>query len=196
VSAGALRVRAIGTAFNVSRRETQTDVLVTEGRVALLAEAGDGSPRRLFGPKTPGEIGDPDGGGEPENGNRAAREAPPIAELGAGERAVVKIAEAGSGEALPEIAIVRVEAADIRRELAWQENLLRLGGATLGEIAAEIERRTGQRVVLADSALAEVRLGGRFRANDAEGFANLLAAMLDVEAERSADGTITLREKK
>ena len=81
------------------------------------------------------------------------------------------------------------------RVLAWQDEFLRLGGATLAEIASEFERRTGHRVVLADPALATVRLGGRIRADDAAGFANLLTSMLDVEAEVRADGAIVLRKK-
>lgn len=50
--------------------------------------------------------------------------------------------------------------------------------------------------MLAEPELAAVRLGGRFRADDAEGFAKLLAAMLDVEAERAAGGAIVLRKKE
>jgi transmembrane sensor len=184
VSAGGLRVRAVGTAFNVSRVEARTEVLVTEGRVALLAEPV---------------------GQRPEAGSRGPKETSPvaaaeglpgaIAELGAGERAVVTLPSPGEEAVNPRVALSRVDAAEMARTLAWQDNLLRLGGATLAEIAAEFERRTGHRVVIADPALAGLRLGGRFRADDAEGFAKLLGAMLDVEAERGADGAIVLRKK-
>lgn len=185
VSAGALSVRAIGTAFNVARRVERTEVLVTEGRVALLTEFGvrtaeDGRVTM----EVRGQLGEP---GLPQN---------LVAELGAGERAAVTMPTPGPDPGAPVFVVARVDAAEISRALAWQENLLRLGGATLAEIAAEFERRTGHRVVLADPALADVRLGGRFRADDAEGFAKLLAAMLDVEAERAADGAIVLRKKK
>ncbi len=192
VGAGALRVRAIGTAFNVSRVEDRTEVLVTEGRVALATEAGgqrteDGGRWSVDGDRS-SVVGDLRQGGQ---------DAPvPLAELGAGERAVVTLAAPGPEAPAPEIVVARVDATEMARALAWQENLLRLGGATLAEIAAEFERRTGHRVVLADPTLAAVRLGGRFRADDAEGFAKLLAAMLDVEAERAADGAIVLRKKK
>lgn len=185
VSAGALRVRAIGTAFNVSRVEARTEVLVTEGRVALLAEGGGRSAANGGRPAGVAAVRVGEGGRPGE-----------LVELGVGERAVVTLPAPGAVVAAPEIVVARVDAAEMARALAWQENLLRLGGATLAEIAAEFERRTGHRVVLADPALAAVRLGGRFRADDAEGFAKLLAAMLDVEAERAADGAIVLRKKK
>lgn len=206
VSAGSLRVRAVGTAFNVSRIEARTEVLVTEGRVALLAEVGDrssgnagrgtaGGGWQKGGERSAGDSArSPVVGGQVTEGGEQGTAA--LAELGAGERAVVTIPAAGPEAAPPEIVVARVDAAEMARALAWQENLLRLGGATLAEIAAEFERRTGHRVVLADPALAAVRLGGRFRADDAEGFAKLLTAMLDVEAERAADGAIVLRKKK
>lgn len=83
----------------------------------------------------------------------------------------------------------------MKRTLAWQEPLLRLGGATLAEIAAEFERRSGNRVIIPDATLAQLRIGGRFRADDVEGFANVLATTLDVEVERAADGALVLRKK-
>jgi len=92
--------------------------------------------------------------------------------------------------------VSRQERSEVGDRRCSRRRLLRLGGATLAEIAAEFERRTGHRVVLADPSLAAVRLGGRFRADDAEGFAKVLTSMLDVEAERGADGAIVLRKKK
>lgn len=118
-----------------------------------------------------------------------------MAVLGAGERAVVTMPLPGAEREAPEVAIARVDAAESSQTLAWQEKPLRLGGATLAEIAAEFERRTGHRVVRADPALGQVRLGGQFRADDAEGFAKLLTSMLDVDVERQANDTIVRRKK-
>lgn len=154
VSAGALRVQAIGTAFNVSLQPAQVEVLVTEGVVQLQG---------------------------------ATPAAAPL--VAAGQRAVLPAGTA------PEIVVTRVDAATMTQALAWQEPLLRLGGATLAEIAAEFERRTGLRVSIPDAELAHLRLGGRFRADDVDGFAGLLATTYDIEVERAADGTLVLRKK-
>jgi hypothetical protein len=70
-----------------------------------------------------------------------------------------------------------------------------LGGATLAEVAQEFEHRTGQRFVFRDPALAAMRVGGRFRADDVEGFTNLLATTFEIDVERANDGTIVLRKK-
>lgn len=170
VYAGSLRVRAVGTAFNVNLQAERIEVLVTEGRVQLGSAA----------PASPAGAGP-----------AAATPALPLVE--AGERAVV----AGQSAAgAPVVTVSRVDGAEISRKLAWQAPLLRLGGATLAEIVLEFQRRSGQRVVLADPTLAQLRVGGRFRADDAAGFASLMAATLDLEVERADDGTLVLREKK
>lgn len=115
--------------------------------------------------------------------------------LDAGERATLRRASAASTAAEPALVLTRLDAAAIAQTLAWREPLLRLGGATLAELAAEFERATGRRLVLADPALADLRFGGRFRADDIDGFTHLLATTLDLDVERAADGTIVLRKK-
>ena len=154
VQAGALQVRAVGTAFNINLQSAAVDVIVTEGRVQLT-------------------TGTPD--------------APA---LNAGERATLRRAAAG-----PTLVVARIDAAAITQTLAWREPLMRLGGATLAELAAEFERATGRRLVLADPALADLRFGGRFRTDDIDGFTHLLATTLDLDVERTADGAIVLRKK-
>ena len=110
--------------------------------------------------------------------------------LNAGERATLRRAADG-----PTLVVARIDAAAITQTLAWREPLMRLGGATLAELAAEFERATGRRLVLADPALADLRFGGRFRADDIDGFTHLLATTLDLDVERAADGAIVLRKK-
>lgn len=160
VLAGAVRVRAVGTAFNVNLQATRVEVLVTEGSVRVVSGA----------PTT--------------------TEAPLVA---AGQRAVLPAA--GETEAAP-VRVTPVDDAEIARALAWHESLVRLGGATLAELAREFERRSGQRVVIGDPELAQMRMGGRFRGDDLDGFAHLLATAFDVDMERMPDGSWVLRKKK
>lgn len=169
VHAGTLQVRAVGTAFNVNLRASQIEVLVTEGRVQLATDESVSPSDPLNSP--------PD---------------KPFPLVEAGQLAVVPVGlTAGS----PAISVTAIDAAEISSELAWQAPLLRLGGATLAELVLEFQRRSGQRVVLADPALAQLRIGGRFRADDAAGFASLMATTLDLEVENAADGTLVLRKK-
>lgn len=168
VRAGNVDVRAVGTAFNVHLQSAAVDVLVTEGIVQLKA-SGEVTP--AYAPVT--------------------RE--PIPLLSPGQRAVVSLAPVSPATS---VVVTTATAEEISRTLAWQAPLLRLGGQTLAELALEFERRSGRRVILADPALAQLRIGGRFRADDLEGFTHLLATTLDLDVEHIADGALVLRKKK
>ena len=168
VSAAGVETRAVGTAFNVHLQSAAVDVLVTEG-VVQLKSSTEATP--AYAP--------------------VARE--PIPLLSPGQRAVVSLAPVSSATS---VVVTTASPEEISRTLAWQAPLLRLGGQTLAELAVEFERRSGQRVILADPALASLRVGGRFRADDLEGFTHLLATTLDLEIDHAADGTLVLRKKK
>jgi len=174
VRAGNVDVRAVGTAFNVNLQAATVDVLVTEGVVEL---------------KRPSPA-------VPANATAAPNAVLP--RLTANERAVVSLAPTSPtspASLAPAIVVTTASPDEISRTLAWQAPLLRLGGATLAELVLEFQRRSGQRVILADPSLASLRLGGRFRADDLEGFTHLLATTLDLEVDHAADGTLVLRKK-
>ena len=121
--------------------------------------------------------------------------ATPAPALDAGERAVLR-EDLGPAADLPQALVrSRLDSAEIAQALAWREPLLRLGGATLAELAVEFERSAGKRLIFADPSLAELRFGGRFRADDLEGFTQVLAATLDLDVEYATDGIIVLRKK-
>ncbi len=172
VRAGTLQIRAVGTAFNVNLQSAAVDVIVTEGRIQLAARPDDAD--------TPSGL----------------TSSPISPTLTAGQRAVLRGDLAPGRNLADALEFSVVDPAEMARVLAWREPLLRLGGATLAELAVEFERATGRRLVLAEPSLAELRFGGRFRADDIDGFTHLLATTLDLEVERSADGTILLRKKK
>lgn len=167
VHAGNVDVRAVGTAFNVHLQSAAIDVLVTEGIVQLKSSA-ESTP--AYAP--------------------VARE--PIPLLSSGQRAVISLAPVSPATS---VAVTTATAEEISRVLAWQAPLLRLGGATLAELAREFERTSGRRVVLADPELASLRVGGRFRSDDVDAFASLIATTLNLDIERPADGSLVLRKK-
>jgi transmembrane sensor len=165
VVAGTLRVRAVGTAFNVHLQSSHVEVLVTEGKVRLATET-----------TSPAE----------------SIHAPLVQ---AGELATVatlRTEAPASPIVAPEIQVTRLNPGQIAQTLAWH---LRLGGATLSDLALEFERRFGERILVADPAIGQLRAGGRVRADDADSFARLLATTFDLEVERGADGNRILRKK-
>lgn len=177
VHAGEVEVRAVGTAFNVHLQSQAVDVLVTEGKVQV-------NPPPTAETQMP--IPSPPAGGS----SHFLATSPLVV---AGQRAVVTLEPRSSG---PRVVVSDVTQADVARVLAWHEPLLRLGGATLAELATEFERKSGKRLLLADPALGSLRVGGRFHSDDVEGFVRVLEENYGIRSERGADGTLTLHKSR
>ena len=79
--------------------------------------------------------------------------------------------------------------------LAWQQRTLAFEAAPLAEIVAEFNRYNRQQFVVADAALAGLRFGGSFRADDPDGFLVLLAATAQVAVETRGNETV-LRSRR
>jgi transmembrane sensor len=162
VHAGDALVRAVGTEFEVHLRSDQhVDVVVNEGRVEVQA-AGP------VLPPTP-----------------AAR-AKPASET------LVRALSAGEqlSTASADYAIVPVSSQQLSSELAWRDGAIVFDEALLSEAVREIERYTDARIVVSDSRVAALRVGGRFRTDDVQGFLDGLQTALPVTIRRSADGLV------
>ena len=64
------------------------------------------------------------------------------------------------------------------------------------ELAGDFERQTGRRLIVADEALRELQIGGRFRSDDLEELLRLLAENYGIASERVADGSVVLRKAR
>ncbi len=170
VTAGALEVRAVGTAFAVKIGTTAVDVLVTLGRVAVdrPPAAADPAPEPLAPPRSRVVFAD------------------------AGRR-VLGPADDTTGIPLRTEIVPMVE---MERLLAWRGPRLELSGTPLAEAVAIFNRENEVRVVIADAALGGMRLSGMFRADDPDGFVRLLESHYAVAVERRATGEIVLRKAR
>jgi len=179
VEAGGVEVRAVGTAFNVSLHSASLEVLVTEG----VVELGLSRNQTASSPQRP---------------NEEAAALPNAQTLRPHQHASVALVSERSDPLKavePIIVVTTLEPEAVARAIAWQEPLRRLRGMTLAELALGLEQRTGQRVVFADTEMGELRLGGRFRADDPEGFVSVVSTLLDVEVERGPSGELVVRKK-
>jgi transmembrane sensor len=161
VHAGDAVVRAVGTAFEVRLRTDQhVDVVVNEGRVEVQA------------PAAPQQALD-------------ARSRPvgltTVRALNAGEQLSTASAD---------YAIVPVSQKQLSSELAWREGAIIFEGQPLSQAVSEIERYTDARIVVSDPRVAALRVGGRFRTDDVQGFLDGLQAALPVTIRRTADGLV------
>jgi len=162
VGAGAVAVKAVGTAFDVRLQTERITVLVTEGKVRVDDSAKGESMLPVV----------------------ALDHEPPL--LLAGQRAVIPTA---SGR--PSIlAIVSVLGpGEMSEALAWQSRRLEFVATPLATIVAEFNRYNQHKLVLTDPQLAERRFGGTFAANDTEELVRLLEVDFGVIVERGENET-------
>ncbi|MFT3761290.1 MAG: FecR domain-containing protein [Pseudoxanthomonas sp.] len=92
------------------------------------------------------------------------------------------IAVAGAGGVLVRSAGIE----DAERELDWRSGYLNFRDTPLAEAAAEFNRYSARKLVVADPDAAALRIGGSFRWNNVEAFARLLERGFPLRAE--ADG--------
>ena len=94
--------------------------------------------------------------------------------LTAGTRAVAALAQEQVAAVSP------VPAAQLHREMAWQDGHIAFEGQTLAQAASEFSRYSDIRIVIDDPGLAHEEIAGLFRANDPVGFAHTVAVSLNV----------------
>jgi transmembrane sensor len=165
VEASGVAVRAVGTAFNVRLGASAIEILVTEGKVRVDDTHG----ASLLSPSSGSE--------------------PPV--VAAGERVTVPSAPASRTLAV----VVRAEPAELARLLAWQERRLEFEPTPLAEVVAAFNRVNNHQIVIADTALSALLVGGSFKADDPDTLVRLLEANFGVAAERESTRTV-LRAKK
>lgn len=73
-------------------------------------------------------------------------------------------------------------AAQLHRQMAWQNGQLAFEGETLAQAAAEFARYSDTRIVIDSPALAREEIAGLFKATDPVGFAHTIAISLNAQA--------------
>jgi transmembrane sensor len=164
VSAGDVRVRAVGTAFSVRLGDQGVEVLVTEGKVEITRDETRAAPA----PATPAQ-------GEP-------------ALLVAGERTLIARDGPTAGSKVEQVSADAFQAA-----VRWHSQIMTFTDLPLRDAVVLFNRRNQQQLVLADAAVGERRIGGTFAADQVEAFVRLLAQDGDVAVERRSAAEIVLR---
>jgi len=80
------------------------------------------------------------------------------------------------------IAASAVPAAQVHRQLAWQNGQLAFEGETLSQAVQEFSRYSDTRIMIDDPALAKEEIAGLFKATDPIGFAQKIAVSLNAHA--------------
>jgi transmembrane sensor len=91
------------------------------------------------------------------------------------------MAVAGAGGASV-ITAAPVPAAQLHRQLAWQNGQIAFEGETLAQAVLEFSRYSDTRIVIDDPALGREEIAGLFKATDPVGFAKTIAISLNARA--------------
>ncbi|MGH8018328.1 MAG: FecR family protein [Opitutaceae bacterium] len=189
VEANGVAVRAVGTAFNVRFRPdaASVEVLVTEGTVQIAPPVLAGS-IAVAGPASDAQQ-------TPTKPTLSLVE--DAAVLTAGQRTVVSTL--ASADPIKPI-VETLAQAEIDRALSWQTGRLVLDATPLGKVVERFNqyaaRRDGApRLTVIDPRLGEMRISGRIRPGNIEGFVEALEANFNVVAERRTEGEIVLRRR-
>ena len=170
VYAGDKRVMAVGTKFSVRREANDVQVVVLEGRVNLLASAEQAliATNSLAGTLT-------------QAGPGAGTAIPPPTSLDAGA-----IARTSNSEVL-----VRPDAvAEAEKLLSWRRGYLYFDNMSLADAVAEFNRYNTRQIVIADPSIADLRIGGNFRANNIDAFLDLMQNGFPIAVEQAGSSVV------
>jgi transmembrane sensor len=162
VSAANKMVVATGTSFSVECIDNQVRVVLYDGHVAVLEASGRTEPHPIdVGPK----------------------QVPVDRLLSVGNELILPAAKPSGIRFEP----VSIQPIDAGRSLSWESGLLVFEDEPL-ELAIDRMNRYAKRpLVIADPAVARLRISGVFRAGDTDALVEGLAAAFGVEARQEAD---------
>ena len=109
-----------------------------------------------------------------------------------------KMSELAPGESLIASADqpVHKRRADVSKTGSWRQGLVVLDDDTLAAAAAEINRYSHTQIVLADAALATLRVSGVFKVGHSESFVETVVGHYPIEIAERSEERIVLRTKR
>lgn len=102
--------------------------------------------------------------------------------------------EAGSSAVVAGGAVNRVSLPRevVQRRVAWSSGVIELKGETLEQAADEFSRYRRGRIIVADSEIASLRVGGRFETDEADKFLKAMETTFAVRVVQGEDGNTYL----
>lgn len=91
------------------------------------------------------------------------------------------------------LVVDRPTPAQVEQLLGWRTGYLRFRDASLADAVVEFNRYSLHRIVIQDPSIADIRIGGSFRTDDADGFLDLLRSGFPVNVERRGETIVLTR---
>jgi transmembrane sensor len=172
VASGEATVRAVGTQFDVYRKDSGTTVTVLEGRVAVYASGhteSDASAEVLTpSPTQPGSVAQTLDSAHAAHSITGA--APDVTALPAGladpSGSGALFLSAGEQVTVTPAAVVESRHADLTAATAWTQRKLIFDGSKLSEVVEEFNRYNRRQLILEGAGLADFHVSGVYSSTD------------------------------
>ncbi|MDX3899517.1 MAG: FecR domain-containing protein [Sphingobium sp.] len=101
---------------------------------------------------------------------------------------------AGSGAVIQPraVALTRLGPQLVGQRTAWREQMVELNGETVEQAATEFNRYRRAPILIGDTRVSALRLGGSFRTTDSQEFLSALQLSLPVRVVKGEDGSVML----
>lgn len=176
-------IRAIGTQFDVYKRNTRTTVTVVEGRVAVVPTSDPiSSQKELSAPAQP----------EGNGPRHVPLDRLPGISTGAEDGIFLAAGEQATVDA--QGALARTAQPDMAAVTAWTQQQLTFKGTSLHEVAEQFNRYNQRRLVISDPQLAELKITGNFSSTDPASLIRFLEARPDIVVTRSGNEILVSRK--
>jgi len=86
-----------------------------------------------------------------------------------------------------------VDRPDLARITAWQQGRVEFDATPLAQAADEMNRYNRSRITIADADIAQLRIGGVFRAGDSDQFVRIVTVALGLRADRNGRSIVLSR---
>jgi transmembrane sensor len=98
--------------------------------------------------------------------------------------------------AIADSSMVRVQVqpiVEVEQALSWRAGYIVLSRTSLDDAVAEFNRYNRRQLVINDPALAEIQVGGNFKADNIDGFVRLLEEGFQIRADEHSDRIVLTR---
>jgi transmembrane sensor len=186
VRSGDATVRAVGTEFDVYRKENGTTVTVLEGRVAVYSNergdptTADSTPTAGFARATPPIPPPVHAAAQLASSGASAGEPPRTANppglVDPSDSAGVYLSAGEQVTVIPGQVAPRPTRADVAAATAWTERRLIFDGARLSDVVQEFNRYNRRQLVIEGSQLSDIHVSGVFSSTDPTSLIRFLRA--------------------
>lgn len=111
------------------------------------------------------------------------------------DEAVPPVLKAGQAfySAAPTNDVKTLNVTDLEAVKAWQSDEILFTGQTLAAVVEEFNRYLSRKIVISDTSLSQIRLGGRFNVHDSQAFLNGLTSSFGIKVSNEKDVTVLSR---